>query len=83
MKDNTTIMFAIRRNEDNLLLGCCGFVYINSVHKHADLSLYIVHEESYIDHNSCSEKSCSLLLSYGFNEICLNKIWTEIYELNF
>ena len=41
VKDNTTLMFSIRRNEDNELLGCCGFVYINWVHRHADLSLYI------------------------------------------
>jgi len=40
-KDPTTLMFSIRRLSDNELLGCCGFVYINWVDRHADLSLYI------------------------------------------
>ena len=80
--DNTTLMFSIRRNDDNELLGCCGFVYINWVHRHADLSLYIGWEDAYIDDEGYAEESCRLLLDYGFNELCLNKIWTEIYEFD-
>ena len=80
--DNTTLMLSIRRNDDNELLGCCGFVYINWVHRHADLSLYIGWEDAYIDDEGYAEESCRLLLDYGFNELCLNKIWTEIYEFD-
>ena len=80
--DNTTLMFSIRRNDDSELLGCCGFVYINWVHRHADLSLYIGWEDAYIDDEGYAEESCRLLLDYGFNELCLNKIWTEIYEFD-
>ena len=80
--DNTTLMFSIRRNDDNELLGCCGFVYINWVHRHADLSLYIGWNDKYIDEKGYAEESCKLLLDYGFNELCLNKIWTEIYEFD-
>lgn len=83
VKDNSTIMFSIKRNNDDHLIGCCGLVYINWIHRHADLSLYIGHNESYIDDEGYAEESCRLLLSYGFNEICLNKIWTEIYEFDF
>ena len=79
---NTTLMFSIRRNEDNELLGCCGLVYINWVHRHADLSLYIGWKDKYIDQEGYAEESCKLLLDYGFNELCLNKIWTEIYEFD-
>jgi len=82
VKDNTTLMFSIKRNEDNELLGCCGFVYINWVHRHADLSLYIGYENAYIDDEGYAEESCWLLLEYGFNELYLNKIWTEIYEFD-
>jgi len=82
VKDNTTLMFSIRRNEDNELLGCCGFVYINWVHRHADLSLYVGWKDAYIDEEGYAEESCRLLLDYGFNELCLNKIWTEIYEFD-
>jgi len=82
VKDDTTLMFAIRRNKDNLLLGCCGFVYINWVHRHADLSLYIGWKDSYIDDLGYAEESCKQLIEYGFSELSLNKIWTEIYEFD-
>ena len=82
VKDNTALMFSIKRNNDGELLGCCGFVYINWVHRHADLSLYIGWQDSYIDEEGYAEESCRLLLDYGFNELCLNKVWTEIYEFD-
>jgi len=82
VKDNATIMFSIKRNKDNELLGCCGYVYINWVHRHADLSLYIGWKEAYIDEEGYAEESCRLLLDYGFNELCLNKVWTEIYQFD-
>jgi len=82
INDNTTLMFSVRRNSDNELLGCCGFVYINWVNRHADLSLYIGWKEVYIDNEGYAEESCRLLLDYSFNELCLNKVWTEIYEFD-
>jgi len=82
VRDNTTLMFSIRRSEDNKLLGCCGFVYINWVHRHADLSLYIGWKDAYIDGIGYADESCQLLLDYGFNELSLNKVWTEIYEFD-
>ena len=82
VKDNATLMFSIKRNDDNSLLGCCGFVYINWVHRHADLSLYIGWKDAYIDREGYAKESCQLLLDYGFNELSLNKVWTEIYEFD-
>ncbi len=82
VKDNTTLMFSIKRNKGNELLGCCGFVYINWVHRHADLSLYIGWDDSYIDEEGYAKESCKLLLDYGFKELSLNKVWTEIYEFD-
>ncbi len=79
LKDPATIMFSIRRLSDGELLGCCGFVYIDWVHRHADQSLYIGWENAYIDNEGYAEESCRLLLEYGFKELCLNKVWTEIY----
>ena len=82
VKDPTTLMFSIRRIDDNQLLGCCGYVYINWVHRHADLSLYIGWRDAYVDKKGYAKESCKLLLDYGFNELCLNKVWTEIYEFD-
>lgn len=82
LNDDRTIMFSIRDINSNELLGCCGLCYINWIGKHADLSLYIGYEESYIDEKGYAEEACELLFNYGFNEIGLNKIWTEIYEFD-
>lgn len=82
VKDPTTLMFSIRRIDNSELLGCCGLVCINWIHRHADLSLYIGWKDSYIDDKGYAKEACKLLLSYGFNELCLNKIWTEIYKFD-
>jgi len=77
-----TLMFSIRRIKDNILLGSCGFVYVNWVHRHADLSLYIGWQDAYIDKEGFAEEGCELLLNYGFNELGLNKVRTEVYEFD-
>ncbi|OEH85487.1 GNAT family N-acetyltransferase [Desulfuribacillus stibiiarsenatis] len=82
LNDPNTLMFSIRRNSDSELLGCCGLCYINWINRHADLSLYIGWEETYIDEVGYAEESCNLLFNYAFNELNLNKIWTEIYEFD-
>ena len=82
VKDDTTLMFSIKENDSHRLIGCCGFVYINWVHRHADLSLYIGLDNNYIDDIGYAEDSCNILLDYGFNQLNLNKIWTEIYEFD-
>ncbi len=80
--DPTTMMFSIKRLSDGELIGCCGFVYINWIHRHADLSLYIGWNDAYIDDQGYAEEACELLFDHGFNELNLNKIWTEIYEFD-
>lgn len=80
--DDKTIMFAIRMIENDELVGCCGLCYINWIHRHSDLSLYIGKNEAYIDSEGIAEESCNLLFHYGFDELGLNKIWTEIYEFD-
>jgi RimJ/RimL family protein N-acetyltransferase len=82
LTDPTTMMFSIRSLGNNELLGCCGFVYINWVHRHADLSLYIGSKNVYIDDKGVAEDASRVLLRYGFGELGLNKVWTEIYEFD-
>lgn len=82
INDNATIMFSIRRINDDELLGCIGLCYINWIHGYADLSLYIGWNNEYIDKEGYAEEGCKLLFNYGFNELRLHKIWTEIYEID-
>lgn len=82
VNDKNTIMFSIFENDSNSLIGCCGLCYINWIHRYADLSLYIGKDECYIDTQGYAKEACKLLFNYGFNELNLNKIWTEIYEFD-
>lgn len=75
-------MFAIRDVKNEELLGCCGLCYINWVHRNSDLSLYIGKDNLYIDDTGYAEESCRLLFDYGFLELGLEKIWSELYEFD-
>lgn len=78
--DKSTIMFTIINLANGELLGCCGLCYINWIQRTADLSLYI--GGSYIDDHGFAREACKLLFDYGFGEIGLHKIWTEIYDFD-
>ncbi|MFH1513357.1 MAG: GNAT family protein [Bacillota bacterium] len=82
LSDPGTLMFAIRGAKTGELLGCCGLCYINWIHRNADLSLYIGWRNAYIDDIGYAEESCRLLFAYGFKELGLEKIWTEIYAFD-
>ncbi|MDK2961318.1 MAG: hypothetical protein PWP20_444 [Eubacteriaceae bacterium] len=82
ISDDSTIMFSIRKNDTDELLGCCGLCYINWINGSADLSLYIGWENTYIDEVGFAEESCKLLFEHAFNELRLNRIWTEIYDID-
>ncbi|MBM7557455.1 GNAT family N-acetyltransferase [Halanaerobacter jeridensis] len=78
--DDSIIMFAIIKLDTESLIGCCGLTYIDWVNRNADLSLYIGYDDLYIDKQGYARETCDLLLNYGFNNLDLHKVWTEIYE---
>ena len=73
-ENNNDIMFAIEIDEE--LSGCCGLTYIDMKNRKADLSLYMF--DNYI--NSDTDEALVKILDYGFNELGLNKIYTDIFE---
>ena len=75
-------MFIIIRLKDKIPLGVCGLSYINWIPRFADFSLYIGYKEKYIDNDGYAEEASKLLLHYGFNNLNLHKIWTELYEFD-
>lgn len=77
--DRNTIMFAICDKQTGELWGCCGLCYINWVQRNADISLYIGYKNSYIDDDGIAKEACQLMFDYGFNELNLHKVWTELY----
>jgi RimJ/RimL family protein N-acetyltransferase len=79
-QDNSIHMFSIKSLEEEKLLGCCGLTYIDWKNRNADLSLYIGYNNFYIDEEGYAKEASLLLFEYGFKELNLHKIWTEIYE---
>jgi hypothetical protein len=75
-------MFMVVRSSDNVPLGVCGLVYVNWINRSADISLYIGHEERYIDDEGWAEEAARLLIRYAFENLNLHKVWTELYEFD-
>lgn len=75
-------MFIIERLEDHEPLGACGLLYVNWINRAADVSFYIGYKNTYIDNEGYAEDAAGLLISYGFNNLNLNKLWMELYEFD-
>lgn len=74
-------MFAVRDINTEKLIGCIGLTYVNWVYRNADLSVYIGDDLLYID-NQKAVDAVNVICDYGFNQLNLHKIWTEIYSFD-
>ena len=83
LKNNNIEMFVIvdikRLNE---VVGVTGITYIDWPNRHADVHFYIGKNGQWID-DKYSPIAIKLILNYGFNTLNLNKLWAEIYEIDF
>ena len=75
-------MFLIEKLDDKTHIGVCGLLYINWIIRSADFSLYIGHQEAYIDEKGYAEEASNLLISHGFKSLQLHKIWMELYSFD-
>ncbi len=82
LNDPNFLMFSIKFKETDELLGSCGLCNINWVHRQAEISLMIGWNSSYIDDQGYAEEVSKLLINYAFNEINLNKVWAEVFEID-
>lgn len=73
-------MFAIVDKSENLL-GACGLCYIDWVNRNADFSIYIGHQDLYIDALYTID-AAQLMISYAFDELGLHRLWAEIYDFD-
>lgn len=80
-RDRSVRMFAIVSLDDGRLLGACGFCYIDWVNRNADFSIYIGDDGAYID-DVLAPDAAAILLRYGFDEMNLHRVWTEIYSID-
>lgn len=79
--DAGTRMFAIEEIGSGRLLGACGLCYIDWVNRSADFSIYIGADDLYIDDRLAPDAAVTLI-GYGFDELGLNRLWSEIYEFD-
>lgn len=80
IEDPNQVNFEIHDLESEKLIGHCGLYYINWIHRHAEFGIYIGDQ----DYRSGGYGSDALrtLISYGFDDLNLNKIWCEVYTNN-
>jgi RimJ/RimL family protein N-acetyltransferase len=81
INDPATCMFAIECKKTGRLLGACGLCYIDRINRSSDFSIYIGHEDLYIDGKYAID-AARLLICYGFAELNLHRLWSEIYEFD-
>tara|TARA_Y100001973_G_C5196530_1_gene334638 strand:+ start:613 stop:1143 length:531 start_codon:yes stop_codon:yes gene_type:complete len=79
--DNRFEMFVIEKFDANEIIGVAGITHIDWVNRHADLHFYIGQDDKWID-DTYSKNAMKILLDYGFNTLNLNKLWTEVYEVD-
>lgn len=81
LNDPCTRMFSIVDLENNELLGACGLCYIDWINRSADFSIYLGARDLYIDHTYAPD-AARVLIRYGFEELNLHRLWSEIYEFD-
>ncbi len=80
--DEKTVLFAIIAKENENLIGYCGVVNIHPVYSHGELSFLV---DDQIDqkgpvYREIHLECLHLLCDYAFNQLHLNRIFTETYE---
>jgi len=81
LKDPATRMFSIIERDSGRLLGACGLCYLNWVDRNADFSIYLGADGLYID-TRLAPDAASQLIRYGFEELGLHRLWSEIYAFD-
>ncbi|MCW5729823.1 MAG: GNAT family N-acetyltransferase [Alphaproteobacteria bacterium] len=81
LADPRVQMFSIVELSGGRLLGACGLCYIDWPNRNADFSIYIGADGLYIDEKFATDAG-RVLLRYGFDELNLHRVWSEIYDFD-
>ena len=78
--DSDSINYAIVDKENDQLIGSISLMHINSIHRTAELGIFIGDE----DHLSkgYGSDAIKLILDYGFNQLNLNNIMLKVIGFN-
>lgn len=72
--------FAVRRLEDNELIGNIGFNNLNELHRTAVVGVMLANEK--YQHKGYGTEALNLLLDYGFSILNLKNISLNVFEYN-
>lgn len=72
--------FAVRKIEDNKLLGNIGFNEVNELHKTGVLGIMLANQEE--QNKGYGKEAINLLLDFGFSLLNLKNISLSVYEYN-
>ena len=78
--DISTRMFSII-DDQKTLIGAAGLCYIDWINRTADFSIYIGIEGLYIDKHFAPD-AAKTMITYAFEELGLNRLWSEIYSFD-
>lgn len=81
LRDEHTRMFSIVELNTGELIGACGLCYIDWPNRCADFSIYIGKNNLYID-DKYAVDAAAVMADYGFSELNLHRLWTEIYDID-
>ncbi len=81
LQDRNTEMFTVIDLKTKELVGACGLCYIDWINRNADFSIYIGKDNLYIDDQYAID-AAKLLIKYGFEELNLHRLWSEIYDFD-
>ena len=79
-KNNSVRIFAIRKTDDDHLVGTCQLHSINLVHRMAELQIRI--GENSEQQKGFGTDAVKLLLQFGFKELGLNRIYLHVFQDN-
>jgi RimJ/RimL family protein N-acetyltransferase len=80
-KDPRTLMFSIVQLQGATLIGAAGLCFIDWVSRNCDLSIYIGHDELYVDDRFATD-AATLLLDYAYGDLGMHRVWVEIYAFD-
>jgi RimJ/RimL family protein N-acetyltransferase len=80
MNSDTTHLFAIRKNEDNKLIGTCQICEINFIDRNAELRIRIGEESE--RGKSYGTQASELLIDFAFSDLNLNRIYLFVFADN-
>jgi hypothetical protein len=81
LRDPSVRMFTIIELSTDRVLGAAGLCYIDWPNRSADVSIYIGADNLYIDEVFAPD-AAKVMAKYGFEELCLHRIWSEIYDID-